>query len=436
MYVAVPNNLELQQFLSIANVRLSVSTPEEALTFLVDTNIDQISGSTNTQVNLDTDLKLQSVTERKKGIRIKSTEGKGMSVVVMSEEFTRADMFLVLPPVHLPNLYEYFAVSVPKEISNEEDEELIYKSSFAIVASEDNTSVSMFLTQNVDFSIASDINDNGGDSIATILNEMDTLYVSHIEDLSGSRILANKPLTFVSGHECGKLPADKSYCDQMFEQIPPTSTWGLTFFTAPLSTRHSIDYFKFVASKNNTSITGVCGPPAKRVMVVNGMSAGNVFSLNVTSGSYCQFISNKPVLLMQFSVASEVDNVSNADPFMMMVPPVEQYRGEYLISTFNTSAALPEQYFINVVMESDFDTMLLLLNGNRMSLEWTEIACENNMDSICAYGVQIPLSVSSSVYTLSHEDRNAHFGVTVYSYGYRVGQGYVAGVTQRPTGCT
>ena len=383
------------------------------------------------------DLKLRTIATRDKGVHITSEGGKEISVVALSEERTSGDLFLVLPPVYLPDKYEYYAISVPKLVTTIEDddevEEPIHMSAFLIVASEDDTLVSLSLTQSVNTSSAPDITGTGstGDPLVVTLKEMDTLYIANLDDLSGSRVVANKPITFISGHECGNLPADMQYCDHMFEQIPPTSTWGRVFYTAPLSSRTEFDHYKFVSSEDNTKIDGVCGPPAKRVNIAEMRNAGDIRSFDVSSEEFCQFTSNKPVLLMQFSVAAKVDNTA-ADPFMVMIAPVEQYRNEYLVTTFETRSRSDEQYYVNVVMESQFDRSSLLLNDAIVTEEWTEIMCENNTELLCAHGVQLPLNISKRAQVLSHEDR---FSATVYSFGLRVGQGYVAGINQRPLAC-
>lgn len=379
------------------------------------------------EVNIPIEQKLGNITERNKGIRIKAPDRYGVSVVAMSEEVTSADMFLVLPPVYLPDQYEYYAVSV-EEVMDELDQ-LVHMSAFLIVASEDDTSIVVTLTRNVNISSAADISGSGnvGEPMFITLNEKDTLYITSLEDLSGSRVVANKPITFISGHECGNLPTDMKFCDQMFEQIPPTSTWGKKFYTAPLSSRQSFDHYKVVASENDTTVSSACSLPIVR------MGAGDVISFNVPSERFCSFTSNKPVLLVQFAVATTVDNAS-ADPFMMIIPPIEQYRDEYLVTTFRTKS-FPEKYFVNIVIEAEFDRELVLLNGFNIAETWTEIPCEGDEPRTCAYGVQVNVNVSDGALLLSHKFPNVPFGVTVYSFGIRVGQGYVAGLNQKPVAC-
>ena len=429
-YVAFPNNLEFQPLISDANLRLKIATSEkDPVNFEVSTRTDEdqhylTSLGQSAEVKVNNELKLSSITERDKGILIRSDNN--VSVVALSEEFTSADMFLVLPPIYLPDQYEYYAVSVEKEVN-----QTTHKSAILIVASEDDTSITLTLSQNVNVSSAPDIEGSGvaGEPMFVTLEKMDTLYITSLENLSGSRVVANKPITFISGHECGNLPAGEDFCDQMFEQIPPTSTWGKEFYTAPLRSRQSFDTLLFVASEDSTTVTGVCSPP-NVTSTLEISSAGGIASLNVPSTLFCSFVSNKPVLVVQFAVAASVDNAS-ADPFMMIVPPVEQYRNEYLVSTFQTETATTENYFINIVIKAESDQDSVLLNGSAIFEPWTEIPCDEEMQRPCAYGVQININISNSTYVLSHI-RGESFGATVYSFGARVGQGYVAGMNQKP----
>ena len=46
--------------------------------------------------------------------------------------------------------------------------------------------------------------------------------------------------------------------------------------------------------------------------------------------SYCSITSDKPLLVMQFAVGYESDDVG--DTFMMMITPVEQYGKQYVLN--------------------------------------------------------------------------------------------------------
>ena len=431
--MAFPNNLELAPVLSYANLRLGISTYQTGPASVVITTVSGMKKTTivrdSAEVELDKDLKLTSISDRDKGLHIKSSGG-GVSVVALSEEDTSADIFLVLPPVYLPDKYVYYALSVDRNAT-----QAIHHSAILIVATENVTVVTVRPTASVNISSASDIDGTGvkGQSFSVILNEMETLYVASIESLSGSKAVSNKPITFISGHECGNIPTGRSFCDHMFEQFPPTSTWGKEFYTVPLKNRMSYDVIMIVASENSTSVTKVCGPLTETT-IINLSTAGDVTSVNTSSEQYCSFISNKPVLVAQFAVAADVDNAS-ADPLMMIVPPLEQYRNKYLITTFEPRYRRKLSYFVNVVLKttSSVDRNSFLLNGSPVDGNWSDIFCGGNEP--CAYGVQLDIDIASTSYVVSHENSSVIFSATVYSFGLRVGQGYAAGFNQKPVAC-
>lgn len=418
---------------SRANLRLKISTDETGPTSIDVITMSGVRKSTiiedSVEVELSKDLKITSIDERDKGVHIKSN-GRGVSVVALSEEDKSADLFLVSPPVYLPDHYVYYAVSVERNVTQDD----IYNSAFLVVATEDGTEVVITPTTNVTLSPMSGINGTGlaGQPMSVVLNKMNTLYVTSSENLSGSKVVANKPITFISGHECGNIPTGVSFCDHMFEQIPPTSTWGKEFYTVPLKSRRSFDVIVLVASENDTIITRLCNPPMETANL-SISDSGGVISLNISSEQYCRFLSNKPVLVAQFAVASDVDSTS-ADPFMMIIPPFEQYRNKYFIPTFEPQYNGTLHYFVNVVLitSSKLDLDMMLFDGSHIRANWSEIVCDVHR---CAYGVQLDVNVSSTSHVLSHMNPEVLFSATVYAFGLRIGQGYTAGYNQKPVAC-
>ena len=276
-YLGFFNNFNPGRFFSRADIRILVGVNEDRnVQFTVEARGQATTHTTNrsspTEVDLDNSLRLNSIRTRGNGILVRSLHGEALSVVALATEFTSTDTFKVLPCVYLPDFgYEYYAVSVPRmnvfeDYDYDEPEPLdpLGDSSIAIVASETMTTVSLNLTQTVDISTAPDlmvqIRENtiqAGSLVTVVLNRAQTLYISSEYDLSGSRVLSDKPISFISGHECGNLPDDLLFCDQLVEQIPPTSTWGKRYITAPIATRMQYDIFKVVASRQATNFSYV-----------------------------------------------------------------------------------------------------------------------------------------------------------------------------------
>lgn len=404
------------------------------------------------EVELDADdLKLNSAGTRDRGVFIESISDSPLSVVAYSEEYTSSDTFKALPCIFLPDAgYEYYAVSVPKAaIPFPVDDYYDYddtvlppegNSAIVIVITEDNTVLEITLTQDVSIVDAPDIRDNiGSDTIRAgetvtfaLPSRMMTLYLSSTEDLTGSRVVSNKPIAFISGHECGTLPNDVFYCDQLLEQFPPTSTWGKTFITASILTRRQFDSFRILAARDNTAVTRSCRNSELQMFNLN---AGETVEFDIANPDSCYFEANNPILLVQFSVASRVDDVFDSDPFMVIIPPVEQYRNSYNIRTFDASdPLLSGMDYINILLPGAYDPSGILFDDEPISDQnITSVLCPNEEELICAYTLQLPISATS--HTLSHTNPNAVINAVVYWFAFRVGLGYFAGMTQRPIAC-
>lgn len=387
------------------------------------------------------EIQLNDPKSRDRGIRIQSVDNGQLSVVAYSEEFVSSDSFKVLPCVRLPNVgYEYYAVSV---VQSQIELQFLGtlppegKSAIVIVTTEDNTVLDITLTQDVLVGEANDIMEQiGGSTIQagetvtiTLPKAMQSLYLASNDDLTGSLVVSNRPISFTSGHECGTIPNTLLYCDQMVDQIPPTSTWGKTFIVAALASRSSNDNIKIVASRSNTTIRVWCSRNSPYELSIS--EPGDFTDTLVMSNDSCYFESNNPVLLVQFSRSSLLDNNLNSDPFMVVIPPIEQYRSSYTIRTF---ATLDEntptgEHYLNILLPGAYSPSSVYLDGQPiLESQFQFITCES--EGVCASTLQI--QISQTTHTLSHADPSARLNAIVYWYSFRVGQGYFAGMTQQP----
>jgi hypothetical protein len=156
-------------------------------------------------------------------------------------------------------------------------------------------------------------------------------------DLTGTAISADAPVAVFGGHECVNVPPGYAYCDHLVEQLPPTTTWGRSFVTMPLATRTRGDTFRFLASTDGT------------VVQVNGeevatLDRGAFYETIVEEPS--QIVASEPILVAQYSNGTIWDNVTS-DPFMMLIPPFEQFLAGY---TVTTPATIFQINYINLVV--------------------------------------------------------------------------------------
>ena len=160
--------------------------------------------------------------------------------------------------------------------------------------------------------------------------------LSNTVDLSGSIISSTAPIAVFGGHKCANVPHNHSACDHLVEQLPPTTVWGKQFVSVPLKTRLNGDTFRFLASVNNTQVR------------VNGTLVATLnrgqFHERIIAGS-AQIIATEPILVAQYSNSSTYDGVTS-DPFMMLIPPFEQFLGSYTVTTPATGFS---GNYINVV---------------------------------------------------------------------------------------
>lgn len=216
---------------------------------------------------------------------------------------------------------------------------------FAIVAASDGTTVT--ITPSVS---------GGGHAVGVpfqvSLNRFE-VYQLIGADFTGSLVNSDKPIGVFSGHPCANVPPTASACDHLCEQIPPTATWGQAVLTVPLATRFNGDTFRILADQDNTSVT-ITGPVSSTVT----LQAGKFREVILTGNNVIS--ATKPILVAQYSNGSTYDGVTS-DPFMMLIPPAEQFLRGY---TFTTPASGFSINYMNIVaLQQDASTGRVLLDN-------------------------------------------------------------------------
>ncbi|MCS3952869.1 T9SS type A sorting domain-containing protein [Salinibacter ruber] len=143
-------------------------------------------------------------------------------------------------------------------------------------------------------------------------------------DLTGTVVQSSLPVSVFSGAACANVPRDVSFCDHLIEQVPPTETWGDQFVTTPLKGRQGGDTFRILAGQSGTDVT------------INGetvatLDFGDYYETILDESSVIE--TSNPALVLQYMNGSQFDEGVNGDPFMMMVPPTDQFADRYSFST-------------------------------------------------------------------------------------------------------
>jgi hypothetical protein len=266
-----------------------------------------------------------------------------------------------------------------------------------------------------------------------------------VEDLTGARVRADKPLAVFSGHSCAFAPFDRAACDHMESQLFPSETWGRRFLLAPLKLRNPMTatarregtYWKFVAQQDNTTIqvsgSLVPGPelfrPAdegvKSCSELSDDPTTGLFKLN--AGQTCEFGTRKlmfaqadrPVLVGAFlsgqqSVKEDASFGDRAgDPSFFLVPPEEQYRSSYSFLT-------PKTYFQSYVTITMLAGFGVQLDDQSIDLTMYDYEALPQNGFIRAH---VPLEPGP--HTLNAD---VPFGIVVYGYDDYVSYAYTGGL--------
>ena len=141
---------------------------------------------------------------------------------------------------------------------------------------------------------------------------------------------------------------------------------------------------------------------------------------------FCSLQASNPILLVQFAIGRSREPSEYGDPFMMMIPPVQQYRNNY---TFVTQSNFENAISITVETEF-FYPEDIVLNGSSLSgANWTEIYCSTQ--TVCGYATRVSLDVGQNF--IYHRDPTARLGTFVYGFIKYFSYGYPAGMQLNPT---
>ena len=414
-------------------ITLSITTTESApVFFTVSSSTGQIYSGTVTKsvavnVILSSSFAVIDNDERNKGVWIHATDA--ITVHGMNNVSGTADGFVALPYYdYQKQNYVYYAVST---YFNRTSYRAIGQ--VLLVGSTDSTEVTITPTQMIQIpsdlvtGSNSSVNVTSGTSYTITLNRLQTVLFTSTLDLTGSKVVSSKQIGFFSGHECAEVPAGVAFCDYLVEQLPPTITWGRQFFVASSLNRTTGEQYKLITSTATTTVMCYCstsGGSLSQTFMTTVYGPGSFHEFYIDQNMFCSVHASSPVLLVQFAIGGSQSS-NYGDPFMMMIPPVEQYSNNY---TFVTQSGF--QNALTIIVASQFlNSADVVLNDSSLSsATWTKIYCSNQ--TVCGYGTQISVSVGRNF--IYHRDPTAKLGTFVYGFRWYAGYGYPAGMQLVP----
>ena len=388
-------------------------------------NSGSVTSDNEVIINLPTTLITSSHNDQDKGIHLMISSDR-MTVIGQSLGTRSSDTFLCLPITNLcVDEYLYYGISVPMATFSP------FNSSILVVGTEDNTMMKLTVTQPVTISASNSTVDlTAGIQYSFVINRLQTVLIESADDLTGTKIVTNKPVSVLSGHECGNVPANVGGCDHLVEQIPPTTLWGRVYYTAPLVTRRSYT-IKLLAAYNSTIVDIYCNNTMESYSISEGESVNKTLSLQ----EYCTINSSKKVLVVQLSHGQD-DGGFGDDQMMTLVPATNQYNNRFQFSTLQGQSGYTHYTNIIVLVQYYQPDMIYLISGgvNRSldTLQWVPIMVNNVTE---AYSVQV--NISGGVTEVAHQNANARLSQIVYGFGFFEGYGHPGGynIFGAVTGC-
>lgn len=288
---------------------------------------------------VDTSLELSSFA-RLDSLSAHVTVDHDVSLYVIMHRAGSTDSYMAIPTSELG--VEYFIAGYrPMPIR-----EAPFSTQAVAIATEDNTVVSVVLSDSVRSFSDSTAMYPAGRTVSHILQRGQTIRYSSDRimgagDLTGSRITATKPIAVVTGHACAQVPFDQNYCDVLLEMEPPARDFGTDFYVPAFAWKRSY-IVRVVAASDSTRVT--VGDS-----VTTLLDRGQIWESWVLDEDI-SIHTTKPVLVIQYATSANTDSPPLADPFMLLVTPSDRFITE---ATAMTLMAGQWNHFLTIVTHAD-----------------------------------------------------------------------------------
>ena len=355
----------------------------------------------------------------KEGVYIK-TNSKKVTIICESELSSPHDSSSTYSALPTENLgieeYVYYAVSVEAYVRAD--------ASVVIVGTADGTNFALTVPVNSYIKISNNAQWTQltpGTVYSYQINRLQIMYIAAFTtDLTGTKIVANKPISVFSGHECAWIPDYVTACDNIVEQMLPTELWGKVHYIAPLSSRESYT-IKILAEESSTSIQLHCSTVSEQKSYV--LNAGSHITEKLTNEDFCVIFSTKKILVVQFSHGKSEDG--QGDPMMVLIPPTTHYTNTIITSTMQHPNINGYSHYLNVIVIAEYfqtDEIFMTTGGVNRSLgsySWTPIMRNSGIE---AYVTQV--NVLEGVIEIFHVNKSALMTAIVYGFAAEEGYGH------------
>jgi len=369
-----------------------------------------ISGLFGTSVELDDTFWDARNEVTPKGVHIEAEDE--VAVVGLNYRQYSCDAFLGLPTDVLTG--EYVVVSHRNgQFGNASPPNYDMPSEFAVVGTQDGTTVRVVPTAGLV------INERPDDPFTIALDAGDVFFgqasLDGPSDVSGTQIIANKPVAVFAGVKRTSIPATwGNYRDHLVEQLPPIQSWGRNALVTPHFPVWTGDdvtpEYRVTAAFGPTDVT-ITGSSTSRTYT---LGAGEVLEQPLVEAE--SIVATGPILVAQYERSTPLSSGTIdglGDPFMMLIPPVEQFDTAYTVQSIGYARLAPNAHYLNVV--APIEAM------NSLTIDGVPTAAANWKPVPGSRFLYTQVNVRPGSHTLRAD---SPFAVYAYGYGIAVSYGY------------
>nr|XP_033818515.1 uncharacterized protein LOC117368880 [Geotrypetes seraphini] len=237
-----------------------------------------------------------------------------------------------------------------------------------------------------------------GSKLSINLQPYEVVQIQSSQDLTGTRIVSQKPVAVLSGHSCfGKGPR----CNHIYQQLKPVFNWGFVFCIPPFSFQ-SNGVVLVIASKN-TELDYSIGPGRG----TKDLKPGQAMRIEFTGPEAIFLRANTAIEVAYYSSGGTWDG-KTFDSFLMDIPDVATYCTSYMIFGHQLLATNYVMIIAKVSATSKF-----LIDGQLISkIQWKIIAGSDYVFGEIKYGTR------SSFLTVQHP--TLPFGLLSFGFSDKI----------------
>ncbi|WP_181197558.1 IgGFc-binding protein [Enhygromyxa salina] len=289
-------------------------------------------------------------------------------------------------------------------------------SSMNVIATEDDTTITITPKVNTGAGQNGLPAMTAGVPTEVVINRYDYIQIGvDDQNLTGSRISADKPVALFGGHSCANVPTESvGACDHVEEQLFPLETWGTNYVAARNPPRgNETMRWRIVAAEDNTTINF---DPAVSIGAQTVLNAGELVEFDELQDFYIS--ADDPILVAGYMRGGSSAG-GQGDPYMVQMVAVEQYKQDYV-------------FLVDSSYTNDF-AKLVRPAGTEVTVECLGVVPDNRWTSIGASGYDyavIDMNPGEAMCSSGTNEASASdgFGIIVSGQASYASYGYPGGL--------